>query len=55
MHFGHSLILLFDLKKSAAHETLVEAYDDQIPSYDNCRYWLKCFKSRGFDLNNAQH
>lgn len=54
LHFRHSLLLLFDLKKTAAeaHQTLVAAYGDQSPSYPNCRYWFKRFKTGDFDLDN---
>lgn len=56
LHFRHSLLLLFDLKKSAAeaHQTLVKAYGDQAPSYPNCRVWFQRFKSGDFDVNDKE-
>lgn len=56
VHFRHSLLLLFDLKKSAseAHTTLVEAYGDLAPSYPNCRFWFQRFKGNDFDLNDKE-
>lgn len=54
VHFRHSLLLLFDLKKSAAeaHQTLFEAYGDKAPSYPNCRFWFQRFKSGDFDVED---
>lgn len=56
LHFRHSLLLLFDLKKSAAeaHQTLVQAYGDRAPSYPNCRFWFQRFKSGNFDVNDKE-
>lgn len=56
LHFRHSLLLLFDLKKSAAeaHKTLLEAYGDAAPSYPNCRFWFQRFKSGNFDVNDKE-
>lgn len=46
LNFQQSLLLLFDLNKSAAetHQTLSVVYDDAAPPYPCCRFrfqWLK--------------
>jgi len=55
LHFRHSLLLLFDLKKSATetHQTLSETYD-VAPSYPNYRFWFQRFKSGDFDVNDKE-
>lgn len=54
LHYRHSLLLLFDLKKTAAeaHQTLVEAYGDEAPSQTTCKCWFQRFKAGDFDLEN---
>lgn len=51
-HLRHSLLLFFNLKKSAAeaHRLLVEAYGEHAPSNTTCKEWFQRFKSNDFDL-----
>uniref|UniRef100_A0A0N5C6F7 HTH_48 domain-containing protein n=1 Tax=Strongyloides papillosus TaxID=174720 RepID=A0A0N5C6F7_STREA len=56
LHFRHLLLLLFDLKESAAeaHKTLVEAYGGRASSYPNCKFWFQRFKSEDYSLNDKE-
>lgn len=55
-HLRHSLLLFFNLKKSAAeaHRLLVEAYGEHAPSNTTCKEWFQRFKSNDFDLRNEE-
>lgn len=56
IHFRHVLMFLFDNRKSAAeaHKILEETYGYDAPSYSNCKFWFKRFKSDDFDLNDKE-
>ena len=48
-HLRELLIYFFNLKKSAAHRLLIEAYADAALSERSCREWFQKFKNGEFD------
>lgn len=53
-HFREVLIFCFHLKKTAAeaHEMLMQAYGDNVPSDKSCREWFRRFKIGDFSVND---
>ncbi|VVC42845.1 Transposase, type 1 [Cinara cedri] len=56
LHFRHLLLLMFDLKKSAAktYQTLLKAYGDAASSYPKYRFWFQRFKNGNFNVNDKE-
>lgn len=55
-HLRHSMLFLFNLKKTAAesHRLIVEAYGDLTPSQDTFERWFNRFKKGDFDLKDKE-
>jgi len=53
-HLRELLIYFFNLKKSAAHRLLVEAYGDAALSERSCHEWFQKFKNGEFDVEDNE-
>ena len=53
-HLRELLIYFFNLKKSAAHRLLVEAYGEAALSERNGREWFQKFKNGEFDVEDKE-
>lgn len=53
-HFREVLIFCFHLKKTAgeAHQMLMQAYGDNVPTDKSCREWFRRFKIGDFNVND---
>ena len=54
LFFLHMLLYYFDLKKTATHKLLVEAYGNCVPSEKIRQKWFQRFKSGDYDVNDKQ-
>ena len=53
-HLRELLIYFFNLKKSAVHRLLVEAYGDAALSERSCHEWFQKFKNGEFDVEDNE-
>lgn len=53
-HLRQILLFCFNAKKSVAESQrwITEAYGDQAPSIQYCKYWFGRFKSGDFDMED---